>query len=265
MRLSIATWNVNSLRLRLGQVRRFAAERAPDVICLQEIKMPNERFPALACREMGYDHVAVHGQKGYHGVAILSRLPLSQVTTRDWCGAEECRHIFATLPGGIELHNFYVPAGGNVPDPDQNPKFAFKLRFLAAMAGWFAARKTEDERLVLAGDLNVAPLERDVWSHKQLLRVVSHTPIEVAHLDRVAASAGWVDAVRHFIPPDERLYTWWSYRAPDWERADKGRRLDHIWVTPRLAPRLRSACVAREVRGWEPPSDHAPAMVTLDV
>ncbi len=117
--------------------------------------------------------------------------------------------------------------------------------------------------MVLAGDLNVAPLETDVWSHEKLVRVVTHTPIEVARLERLMASRAWIDAVRRFIPPEQRLYTWWSYRASDWSSADKGRRLDHLWVTPELGPRLEGAVVAREARGWERPTDHAPVIITL--
>ncbi len=264
MPLTIASWNVNSVRPRLEQLHRFAAEHEPDVICLQEIKTPTADFPVAALHDLGYDHVAVHGQKGYHGVAILSRLQLSDVVRQDWCGSTDCRHIHATLPGAIEVHNVYVPAGGDVPSPELNPKFAFKLRFLREMAAWFARRNEGEARLVLAGDLNVAPLETDVWSHERLSRVVTHTPVEVAHLERLQASLGWVDAVREFVPPEERLYTWWSYRAADWEAADKGRRLDHLWVSPALRPRLLGARVAREVRGWVPPSDHAPVLVTLE-
>ena len=117
---------------------------------------------------------------------------------------------------------------------------------------------------VLAGDLNVAPLETDVWSHKQLLKVVSHTPIEVALLERLQRSLDWVDAVRHFVPPEQKLYSWWSYRARDWAASDRGRRLDHVWVTPELAGALRGATVARELRGWKRPSDHVPVVVDLD-
>ena len=264
MTITIATWNINSVRLRADLVARFLETHAPDVLCLQEIKSPNPLFPAEVFHDLGYPHLAVHGQKGYHGVAIASRQPLGNVTARDWCRSPDCRHLFATLPGGLELHNFYVPAGGDVPDPERNDKFAFKLRFLRAMARWFRARRTGSSRMMLVGDLNVAPLDTDVWSHKQLLRVVSHTPVEVAHLDRLQASAGWVDAVRHFIPPEQRLYTWWSYRAKDWSKADKGRRLDHVWVTPELAGDLRGATVLRDARGWPTPSDHVPVMVRLE-
>jgi exodeoxyribonuclease-3 len=113
------------------------------------------------------------------------------------------------------------------------------------------------------GDLNIAPLETDVWSHKQLLDVVSHTPIEVEKMGAWQDSLQWVDAVRRFIPPEERLYSWWSYRASDWSASDRGRRLDHVWATPSLAPRLTGAMVLREARGWAPASDHVPVMVDL--
>jgi exodeoxyribonuclease III len=118
---------------------------------------------------------------------------------------------------------------------------------------------------MLVGDLNVAPLETDVWSHKQLLKVVSHTPVEVAALAELQASQGWIDAARRFVPPSERLYTWWSYRALDWAASDRGRRLDHIWITPDLAPRLRRVEVLRAARGWPQPSDHVPVTVDLEI
>ena len=117
----------------------------------------------------------------------------------------------------------------------------------------------------MVGDLNVAPLEHDVWSHKALLKVVSHTPIEVEAMATLQQAHDWVDAVRHFTPETEKLYSWWSYRAKDWEAADKGRRLDHVWVTPALRSHLKAATVHKHVRGWELPSDHAPVAVTLEI
>jgi exodeoxyribonuclease-3 len=131
------------------------------------------------------------------------------------------------------------------------------------MTDWFATRRKKSNRFVLTGDFNIAPLETDVWSHKQLVNVVSHTAVEVASLGRLRASHDWVDAVRHFIPPEERLYSWWSYRARDWQASNRGRRLDHIWVTPALEERLEGARVLREARGWERPSDHVPVIVSL--
>jgi exodeoxyribonuclease-3 len=145
-----------------------------------------------------------------------------------------------------------------------NEKFAHKLAFLREMTNWYKAhKKKSDARMVLVGDLNVAPLEHDVWSHKQLLKIVSHTPIEVELMNELIASHGWIDVMRRFVPPEEKLYSWWSYRAKDWEAADRGRRLDHIWVTPTLAETPRAMKVLKEARGWERASDHVPVIASL--
>ncbi len=132
------------------------------------------------------------------------------------------------------------------------------------MTDWFPNNRSAQDKMILVGDLNIAPLETDVWSHKQLLKVVSHTPIEVEKLGQVQGAVGWVDAVRHVIPESETLYSWWSYRAKDWTVADRGRRLDHIWVTPPLKDAIRGAEVVRAARGWEKPSDHAPVIVDFE-
>jgi exodeoxyribonuclease-3 len=264
MALTLATWNINSVRLRLDNVRRFIAEQQPDVLCLQETKAHDDVFPREAFSALGYTHQLVHGMKSYNGVAVLSRLPLGGSGTRSWCRREDCRHGMVTLPGGVELHNLYIPAGGDIPDPDANPKFAHKLQFLDEITQWFAAERAADRPMTVVGDLNIAPLETDVWSHKQLLDVVSHTPIEVEKLGYLQRSAKFVDAVRRFIPPEQRLYSWWSYRARDWDLSDRGRRLDHIWVTAPLQGHLRAAEVHRELRGWDKASDHVPVVVRLD-
>jgi exodeoxyribonuclease-3 len=266
-RLRIATWNINSLRLRAPLLRRLVAALDPDVLCLQETKVPDDLFPDHVPEELGYRHVARRGMKGYNGVAILSRIRMEvDDTAPDWCERGDCRHLGVRLPtrsGPIELHNFYVPAGGDIPDPAANPKFAHKLAFVAEATQWFAARGAV-ARSVLVGDLNIAPLEQDVWSHRQLLTVVSHTPAEVAALTAWQRT-GFVDAVRHFVPDDERLYTWWSYRNRDWRASDRGRRLDHVWVTPDLAPALRAQAVLKDARDWPQASDHVPVCLTLAV
>lgn len=266
MTLLLTTWNVNSVRMRLGHIERFLESAQPDVLCLQETKVADPLFPTKPFEKLGYTHHAIAGQKGYHGVAVLSRIPLGDVERIDWCGKGDARHLRVGLPGDIELHNFYVPAGGDVPDPVENDKFAHKLAFLDEMREWFSAkRKGTKDKLILVGDLNVAPLESDVWSHKQLLKVVSHTPIEVEKLAALQDSLGWIDAMRHFVPEPERLYTWWSYRAKNWRDANRGRRLDHVWVTPPLKDNLRSMRVMEDARDWEKPSDHIPVTVELDV
>ena len=263
--MRIATWNINSVRLRLELVLRLLDDVRPDVLCLQETKVLDALFPADAIAERGYRYRALAGMKGYNGVAILSRLPLDDVRVHERCGRHDCRHVSARLPGDVELHNIYLPSGGDVPDPDVNDKFAHKLAFVDELAAWWPDQRGSGDRLILVGDLNIAPLENDVWSHKQMLGVVSHTPVEVEKLAAMQKSLGWVDAVRRFTPADQKLYSWWSYRARDWETSDRGRRLDHIWVTPALAGGLQSAEVLRSARGWEPkPSDHVPVWVDLD-
>jgi exodeoxyribonuclease-3 len=265
--LRVATWNINSLRLRLVLLKELVAALDPDVICLQETKVPDALFPVEAPGTLGYQHCVFKGMKGYNGVAILSRFPLEvHDAAPDWCSKSDCRHVAASVdaPGGpIELHNFYVPAGGDVPDRGENPKYGHKLDFIAETRNWFAARPGL-RRSVLVGDLNIAPLEHDVWSHKQLLNVVSHTPPETEGLT-AWLNAGFYDALRHFVPPDQKLYTWWSYRNRDWKVADRGRRLDHIWVTPDLTGALQKHTVLRAARDWPQGSDHVPVCVELSL
>lgn len=261
--MRIATWNINSLRLRLPSLRRVVNNLKPDVICLQETKVEDSLFPLDKVKALGFDHVLFQGMKSYNGVAILSRVPLFKMRKKLWCGNDDCRHLSARFSSGTELHNFYVPAGGDIPNPQENAKFAHKLDFISEMADWFSKKRPGGR--ILVGDLNIAPLATDVWSHKQLLNVVSHTPAEVEGLERVMKSHQWVDAVRHFIPPNEKLYTWWSYRNRTWPGSDRGRRLDHIWVTPSLNKYLKKAQVFQKARGWEKPSDHVPVVVDMAI
>ena len=263
--LRVATWNINSLRLRVGLLDRLVEALGPDVICLQETKVPDELFPSDAPAQLGFPFFAFRGMKGYNGVAILSRRPVQLLSfAPDWCAKGDCRHLSVLLDargGPVELHNFYVPAGGDIPDRALNPKFAHKLDFIAETRLWFAAR-TRLARTVLVGDLNIAPLEHDVWSHRQLLKIVSHTPPETEGL-KAWQQAGFIDAVRHFVPAEEKLFTWWSYRNWDWRASDRGRRLDHIWVTPDLAGALRRQVVLKDARDWTRGSDHVPVCVEL--
>ena len=264
--MKIATWNINSVRHRITLVSRFLREKQPDVLCLQETKVVNELFPFAAFNKLGYVHHAVHGQKAYHGVAVLSRLPFSKSGTQDFCREGHARHMGVTLENGLELHNFYVPAGGDIPDPAKNEKFDHKLNFLREMERFFAKRKARrSDPVLLMGDLNVAPLETDVWSHKQLRDVVSHTPVETKLFGEAQAAFDWTDVTRKFVPPDEKIYSWWSYRAADWEASDRGRRLDHIWASPGIAGALKSQTIFKKMRGWQKASDHVPVMVELDL
>jgi exodeoxyribonuclease-3 len=262
MPFTLATWNINSVRLREGLVARLLADEAPDVLCLQECKSPIEKMPHDAFAALGYVHRVARGQKGYNGVAILSRLPLEDLGQRDFCLKGDARHVAARLPNGVVVHNVYVPAGGDIPDREANPKFGHKLDFVTEMRDWFHAERPA--RAVLVGDLNIAPREDDVWSHKALLKVVSHTPVEVEHLAQAQDAGGWVDVTRADIPQGP-LYSWWSYRSPDWDAADKGRRLDHVWATPDIAAAAHGSRILRAARGWEQPSDHAPVFASFDL
>lgn len=270
--MRVATWNINSVRLRLDLVLRFLQEHDIDLLCLQETKAPLEAFPFDAFAAAGYAHRHAVGFKGYNGCAILSRLPLVDPRTYERCGQADARHIAARVVADasgaalIDVHCVYIPAGGDIPDPEANPKFAHKLAFMEEMTRILPVEASAADPVLLMGDLNVAPLEHDVWSHKQMLGVVSHTPPEVERLAAMQASLQFIDTARHFVPHAEKLYSWWSYRARDWFAADRGRRLDHIWATPPLLPHLRGTHTLKDARGWEPkPSDHVPVMLELEI
>jgi exodeoxyribonuclease-3 len=255
--IRIASWNINSVRFRIAIVEQFLREAAPDVLCLQETKTIDSEFPIAVFHALGYRHIVLHGQRMHHGVAIVSKVPLIEDDRFDWQANQEARHVGVRLPNGLRLENVYVPAGGDVPDRTVNPKFGQKLDFLERMTRWSEALAVPT---LLVGDFNIAPLESDVWSHKALLDVVSHTPIEVEALATLQAANDWVDLGRHFVPPPERLYTWWSYRAKDWLASDRGRRLDHMWATPDVAATAMRHEVFEHCRSWLKPSDHIPLL-----
>lgn len=259
---TIATWNINSIRLREGIVERFLREESPDILCLQECKAPVDLIPTEKFHALGYRHIVARGQKGYNGVAVLSRLPLIEVGSVDFAGLGHARHVAARLESGVEIHNFYIPAGGEIPDRDVNVKFGQKLDFVAHMRDHF--RENKPQKTIIVGDFNIAPREDDVWSHKQLLKVVSHTPIEVEHLQAAQEAGGWVDITRQDIPAGQ-IYSWWSYRARDWDVADRGRRLDHIWSSKDISAAGHGSRLLRDLRGWEKPSDHVPVLAQFDL
>jgi exodeoxyribonuclease-3 len=274
MSLTVATWNINSVRLRIGLVQRLLQEQQPDVLCLQETKCPDGFFPHEAFEALGYRHRAILGMKGYNGLAIVSRVPFERHVAHNRCGKEDCRHLVAYVDRGdgdpIELHNLYVPAGGDTPDPAANPKFAHKLDFMRELSQWFAGerpapRVRKGRRKIIVGDLNIAPLEHDVWSHKQLLKIVSHTPVEVELFGQLMKSQDWVDVPRQFVPAEEKLFSWWSYRNQDWRKSDRGRRLDHILASPALKPSIRGFRILKDVRDWPVGSDHVPVLAEFAV
>ncbi|HEX8570548.1 MAG TPA: exodeoxyribonuclease III [Caulobacteraceae bacterium] len=266
MRLRVATWNINSVRMRAEQVARFVAEHAPDVLCLQEIKCREGEFPYQALEDAGLRHFRVSGQKGWHGVAIASRLPLEPGPALDLCRERHARCVSAIV-AGVEVHNFYIPAGGDTPDRGTNPKFDHKLDFYERLTAAMAARDPSAP-ILIAGDLNVAPGENDVWNHRYMSRIVSHTPVEVAAMEKLRGSLDFIDLPRACIPEPEKLFSWWSYRAMDFRASNRGLRLDHLWVSPGLRDAaFRLGCAAArvhdDVRAWARPSDHAP--ITADL
>ena len=260
--LKIASWNINSVRARLDIVERLLLEESPDILCLQETKVVDDIFPGGLFDQLGYTHRILNGQRMHHGVAILSRVPMREDVRNDWQDNGEARHVGVMLDCGIRLENVYIPAGGDIPDAALNPKFGQKLAFIERMIRW--SEKLRQPTL-LVGDFNIAPLECDVWSHKQLLDVVSHTPIEVEALGGLQASHDWVDLGRHFVAAPQRLYTWWSYRAQDWAASDRGRRLDHIWASPDVAKLATAHRVLEPARGWTKPSDHVPLITEFTI
>ena len=265
-RLSLASWNINSVRLRIDRILDFLRRESPDILCLQEIKCLEDQFPRKAFEAAGYGHTHLSGQKGMHGVAIVSRLPLEALAAPDLCRHNHARSA-AVAVAGFELHNLYVPAGADIPDPAVNEKFAHKLDFLERMRRLYLARaqKRSALPLLVAGDINIAPEENDVWSHRQLLDVVSHTPVETDGLRRVLAEGRLTDIARARHAPGEKLYTWWSYRASDWKASNRGRRLDHLWADRRAQPLvdISSYRIHADERGGEKPSDHVPVSMMV--
>jgi exodeoxyribonuclease-3 len=266
----VLTWNINSVRLRAPLVQRVIRKAKPDIICLQETKTPDEFFPIEMFQGEGYNHAHVHGMKSYNGVAILSRHPFTTTEIYHRVGREDCRHVSAHVKAKdiarpVEIHCLYIPAGGDEPDVKVNDKYAHKLDFVDEMTRWFKDERAPDTPMVALGDFNIAPLEHDVWSHKQLMNVVSHTQPEIERLAKMQKSVDWHDAVRHFVPDDEKCYTWWSYRNRDWKKSNRGRRLDHIWLTKPLMPHLKKHEILTGARDWDQPSDHVPVMVDLEL
>ena len=261
--MRIATWNINSVRLRIQHILRFVKEYDIDIMCLQETKTQDEFFPKDELEKCGFKYQYYRGEKSYNGVAIISKFELTDLGYVNWCKKDDTRHIFVKINNGIELHNFYVPAGGDEPDISINQKFEHKISFINEIKNYFLLDTKINK--ILVGDLNIAPLEHDVWSHKQLLNVVSHTPIETETLLDIIQTGEWVDVMRELVPHSEKLYSWWSYRSKNWEVSNRGRRLDHFWVSKNIFPQVKSGVIYKDTRSWERPSDHVPIIVDIDI
>lgn len=262
--MRIVSWNINSLRLRLGLLKKLIDEENPDIICLQETKVPDEFFPYDEIINFGYPYVVYRGEKSYNGVTIISKIELTIINKINMVAKEESRHISAFLPNGIEIHNIYIPAGGDEPDVIINPKFQHKLDYIDGTTDFFTKERKLSDKMIVLGDFNTAPLENDVWSHKQLLNVISHTPIEVEKLNKLQQSLDWVDITRHFIDHSQKIYSWWSYRNRDWRKSNRGRRLDHIWASNNLQNNLKAHKILSCARDWSSPSDHVPVIADFN-
>lgn len=263
--MKISTWNINSVRLRQESVLKFLKDFNIDILCLQETKTEDKHFPEQFFTENGYKYQEFSGEKSYNGVAIISRNPVSDVKVVEYVNTDK-RHISVRFNLGdemVDLHNFYIPAGGDEPDIDINPKFKHKLDFIDEVSQYFSGNHNSDDNIIIVGDFNIAPYEHDVWSHKQLLKVVSHTPIEVERLNNMKDSISFTDIARKFVPENEKLYSWWSYRNRDWKKSNRGRRLDHIWATKPVADKVKNFEVISDLRDWEKPSDHVPVIIEL--
>ncbi|MFO1426614.1 MAG: exodeoxyribonuclease III [Steroidobacteraceae bacterium] len=256
--MKIATWNVNSLRVRLPQLTEWLAAQQPDVIALQETKLPDADFPRAQLEELGY-RVSFSGQRTYNGVAVLSRHDLVAHETGIPGFPDEQRRVLAVETGGVRVVDLYVPNGQAVG----SDKYDYKLRWLAALRSWLAALAAQQPKLVVLGDFNIAPEDRDVHDPKAWEGNVHVSPAEREALRALLADAGLVDVFRAFEQP-EKSYSWWDYRMGAFRR-NHGLRIDLILASRALAPACRECLIDREPRKAERPSDHAPVMASFDI
>ncbi len=262
--IKIISWNINSVRLRLNLLNKFITLYNPDIICLQEIKVVNDLFPLAEIKNLGYNWVEFDGEKSYNGVCIISKIPLSNIKKIDILEYGQKRYLAVdfTIKNKIyHLHNFYVPAGGDIADINENAKFDHKIKFIDWMINYFSNKQGSH---IMVGDMNIAPLEHDVWSHKQLIKVVSHTPIEIEKMNKLQKTLNWIDAHRKFVDNSQKLYSWYSYRARDPLKSNRGRRLDHIWCTPNLEQNIISSQIYTNYRIEKQPSDHVPIQANFN-
>lgn len=259
--MKIATWNINGVKARLETLQTWLKESAPDIACLQEIKSVDEAFPAEPFEDLGYN-VATHGQKGFNGVAIFSKLPFDDIT-RQLPGDdadEQARYLeatFSTDAGAVKVASLYLPNG----NPLGTEKFDYKLAWMARLDQHIAALRDDETPFVLAGDYNVIPTGRDcvkpaAWANDALFQPESRSAF------RGYLAQGLTDAIRACMPDDE-AYTFWDYQAGAWQK-NNGIRIDHLLLSPAITDQLVRAGIDRETRGWEKPSDHVPVWVEIN-
>ena len=254
--MKLATWNVNSLKVRLPHLLKWLEENPVDVVCLQETKLTDDKFPQAEIEAAGYQ-VAFNGQKTYNGVAILSRLPMTDVVHNNPHYADEQQRLIAATIDGIRIICAYIP-NGQAPDSE---KFQYKMAWLEGLHTWIAEELKTYPQLALLGDYNIAPEDRDVhdpaaWVGQNLV-----SPEERAHFQRLLA-VPMVDSFRKFEQP-EKMFSWWDYRMMGFRR-NAGLRIDHILMTPPLAARCTACEIDKVPRKWEQPSDHTPVIATIE-
>lgn len=260
--MKIATWNINGIRARLETAARWVSDVRPDILCLQEIKTLDDGFPSATFEDLGYN-IATHGQKGFNGVALLSRLPFDEVV-RGLPGEpedEQARFIvgsFSVPAGSLRIASIYLPNG----NPVGGEKFAYKLRWMARLEAWAVAALAHEERLVMAGDYNVIPTPEDAREPANWLDDALFQP-ESRQAFRRLVNLGLTDAFRATNAKPGN-YTFWDYQAGAWQR-NNGIRIDHLLLSPQAADRLTGAVIDKRPRSWDKPSDHVPVVIDLDL
>jgi len=260
--MKIATWNINGVRARIGNLTHWLRESAPDIVCLQEIKSVDEQFPRAEIEALGYN-VETHGQKGFNGVALLSKLPFDEVNRGlpGDDGDEQARFIegiFSTAKGALRVVSLYLPNG----NPVGTEKFPYKLSWMARLERWAAERLDLEEPLVLAGDYNVIPEPIDAKRPEDWINDALFQP-ETRQAFRRLSNLGFTEAIRTVTDAPD-TYTFWDYQAGAWQK-NNGIRIDHLLLSPEAANHLSSASIEKHVRAWEKPSDHVPVAVELAV
>ena len=263
--MRIATWNVNSIRQRMDNLRAWLAERAPDVVCLQEIKCTDEAFPREVFEGLGYN-VAVHGQKGLHGVAVLSKFRFDEIKPRLGGDADDIQARFlevvvstAKPQGVVRVISLYLPNGN--PASDQT-KYAYKLKWMDRLIAFSRERMKLEEPMLLTGDFNVIPAPADARRPEAWVNDALFLP-QTRDRFRALTNLGLTDAIRAASDADD-LYTFWDYQAGAYQKND-GIRIDHLLLSPQAADRMIDAGIDRHTRGWDKPSDHVPVWVDLDI
>ncbi len=260
--MRIATWNVNSIRQRLDSLQAWLKERAPDIVCLQEIKCQDEAFPREPFESLGYN-VAVHGQKTFNGVALLSKLPFDEVANgligdEADVQARFLEALVSTKSGVVRVVSLYLPNGNPAP----GDKYDYKLRWMDRLHAFAAARLKLEEPLVLAGDYNVIPMPQDAKRPEAWVNDALFLP-RTREKFRALINLGFTDAIRA-TSDDGGLYSFWDYQAGAWQKND-GIRIDHLLLSPQAADKLVDAGIDKHVRSWDKPSDHVPVWVDLNI